>query len=126
MKIAHPSIALLFSISAANAAISLSGPSVGAGWIQLGANYDFLDDQQTGDPASDIVGTASSPGFFTAFDNAGTPSLTDGSIGFRVRLDDHGGNTNNPKFDRNLWIGIDADLNGSIDAFIGVATPAQN
>ena len=52
--------------------------------------------------------------------------MTDGSIGFRVRLDDHGGNTNTPKFDRNLWIGIDADLNGSIDAFIGVATPAQN
>ncbi len=126
MKLPYSPIALLFSISAAHAAISLSGPSVGAGWIMLGANYDFLDDQQTGDPASDIVGTAASPGFFTAFDNAGTPSLTDGSLAFRVRLDDHGGNNNDIKFDRNLWIGIDADLNGSVDAFIGVATPSQS
>jgi hypothetical protein len=43
-----------------------------------------------------------------------------------VRLDDRGGNNNNPKFDRNLWVGIDADLNGSIDAFIGVATPGSS
>jgi hypothetical protein len=126
MKFHLSLIVLLFSPSAAHAAISLSGPSVGAGWIALGANFDFLDDQQTGDSASDIVGTAASPGFFTAFNNAGTPSLTDGSLAFRVRLDDRGGNNNNIKFDRNLWVGIDADLNGSLDAFIGVATPGGN
>jgi hypothetical protein len=126
MKVTTALLSLVSAISTANAAISLSGPSVGAGWISLGANYDFLDDQQTGDPASDIVGNAASPGFFTAFDDAGTASLTDGFIGFRVRLDDHGGSTNNIKFDRNLWVGIDADLNGSVDAFIGVATPGQN
>ncbi len=125
MKFHLSLIALLFSPSAAHAAISLAGPSVGAGWIALGANYDFLEDQQTGSPASDIVGTAASPGFFTAFDNAGTPSLTDGSIAFRVRLDAAGGTNNDPKFDRNLWVGIDADLNGSVDAFIGVATQGQ-
>ena len=86
MKAVLPSLCLLAYATGANAAISLSGPSVGAGWISLGANYDFPDDQQTGDPASDIVGSAASPGFFTAFDNAGTPSLTDGSIGFRSNL----------------------------------------
>lgn len=126
MKTTISFLILVSAISTSNAAISISGPSVGAGWISLGANYDFLDDQQTGDPSSDIVGTAASPGFFTAFDNAGTPSLTDGSIGFRVRLDDRGGNAGNIKFDRNLWVGIDADLNGSIDAFIGVATPGSS
>jgi hypothetical protein len=122
MKISTSLLSLVSAISTANAAISLSGPSVGAGWIALGANYDFLDDQQTGDPASDIVGTAESPGFFTAFDNAGTASLTDGSIGFRVRLDDAG---NGGAFTRNFWVGIDANRDGSIDAFIGVATPSQ-
>ncbi len=126
MKSTRVLLPLFFSAVAANAAISLSGPSIGSGWIMLGANYDFLDDQQTGDPSSDIVGTAASPGFFTAFDNANTSSLTDGTIAFRVRLDAQGGNNNNPKFDRNLWVGIDADTNGSIDAFIGVATPSQS
>jgi hypothetical protein len=119
-------IALLFSYSAAHAAFSLGGPSVGAGWIAVGVNYDFIADQQTGDPASDIVGTAANPGFYTAFDNGGTPSLTDGALAFRVRLDDRGGNNNTIRFDRNLWVGIDADLNGSVDAFLGVSTPSQN
>jgi hypothetical protein len=126
MKTSTTLLSLIAAISTANAAISLTGPSVGAGWISLGANYDFLDDQQTGDPASDIVGSAAHPGFFTAFDNNGTASLTDGTIGFRVRLDDAGGTKNSPKFDRNLWVGIDADLNGSLDAFIGVATPGSS
>lgn len=126
MKITPALLSLVSAISTTHAAISLTGPSVGAGWISLGSKYDFLDDQQTGDPASDIVGSAAHPGFFTAFDNAGTASLTDGSIGFRVRLDNHGGSNNNIRFDRNLWVGIDADLNGSIDAFIGVATPGSS
>ncbi len=51
----------------------------------MGANYDFLNDQQTGDPASDI-----------------------------------GGNVGNIAFGRNLWVGIDADLSGSIDAYLGL------
>lgn len=102
----------------ANGAVSVGGSS--SAWVSLGANYDFLDDQQTGDPASDILGNAANPGFFTTFDNAGTPSLTDGSLGFRVRLDDHGGNNNNVSFGRNLWLGIDADSNGSVDVFLGL------
>ncbi|MGL4399321.1 MAG: hypothetical protein ACRCXD_05605, partial [Luteolibacter sp.] len=51
---------------------------------------------------------------------------TDGSLAFRVRLDDRGGNSNEIKFDRNLWVGIDAGLNGSVDALLGVATPSKN
>jgi hypothetical protein len=127
MKAVLPALLVLAFATSVHASISLTGPSTaGAGWVSLGANYDFADDQQTGDPSSDIVGNAANPGFFTAFDDAGTPSLTDGFIAFRVRLDDRGGTSNNPKFDRTLWVGIDADLNGSVDSFIGVATPAQS
>lgn len=97
--------------------IPLVGPTTE--WISLGADYDFFGDQQTGDAASDIVGTADDPGFFTAFDGAGTSSLSDGFLGFRVRLDTAGG-ASGPEFDRNLWVGIDADLNGSVDVFLGV------
>jgi hypothetical protein len=127
MKYSLPTLfILLSSVSMTQAAISLSGPSGGAGWVSLGQNFDYVNDQQTGDPASDIVGNATDSGFFIAFDGAGTESLTDGFLGFRVRLDAAGGTTNSPKFDRSLWVGIDADLNGSIDAFIGVYTPGQN
>lgn len=119
MKATLPYYCLLFSVAASNAAIiSIGGSS--SDWNSLGDNYDFLADQQTGDPASDIVGNADDPGFFTAFDNNDTSSLTDGNLGFRIRLDDHGGNTNNIEFGRNLWVGIDADLSGSIDAFLGL------
>lgn len=109
---------LVLAPSPSYAAISLNGPNTG--WKSLGANYDFLKDQQTGDPSSDIVGSAANPGFFTSFDNAGTSSLTDGFLGFRIRLDDHGGNSNSIEFDRNLWVGIDTDLSGSVDVFLGL------
>lgn len=108
---------LLFSAAVSNAdPIPLSGPS-NVGWRSLGANFDFTNDQQTGDPASDIVGSADNPGFFTTFDDNSTTSLTDGYLGFRVRLDDQ---SNTVDFGRNLWIGVDADLSGSVDAFLGL------
>ncbi len=107
-----------FCAFSAEAQVPLVGPTTE--WVSLGPDYDFFGDQQTGDSASDIVGTAADAGFLTAFDDAGTPSLTDGSIGFRIRLDDAGGNGGNPSFERNLWVGIDADLNGSVDVFLGV------
>lgn len=89
-------------------------------WNPLGANYDFMADQQTGDPASDIVGTGSDFGFFTTFNDNGNASRTDGTLGFRIRLDDHGGNSNNISFSRNAWIGMDADFDGDLDAFLGL------
>lgn len=119
MKSLIPYCCLLLGTAVSNAAISISG-STKSGWISLGANYDFGNDQQTGVAASDIVGTATDPGFFTSFDNAGTASLTDGFLGFRVRLDDHGGNNNNIAFGRDLWIGIDANLDGKLDVFLGL------
>lgn len=121
MKIFTPSLALFFSISAADAAISLDGSS--SSWISLGDNFDFSGDQGTGIPASDIVGNGVNPGFYTSFDDAGTPSLTDGFVAFRVRLNTAG---NGGAFTGNVWFGIDADMSGSIDAFIGVGTQGQS
>ncbi len=109
---------LALPLSAA-AAISLSAAT--PLWVSLGNNFDFLDDQQTGAKAGDIVGNGPNPGFLTSFDPEGAASNKDGILSFRVRLDDAGGNTANPQFDRVLWVGIDADVNGSIDVFVGVS-----
>ena len=104
--------------STASAALSLTGPSTG--WIAVQyANPNLADpsnDQQTGGIEGDIVGNASLPSFYTAFDNAGTPSLTDGSIGFRVRL---AGDASPAGLKTVIWIGIDANADGKIDLFAG-------
>ncbi len=105
-------------------AISLSGSSM-TDWISLGDNYDFLADQQTGQADSDIVGNAANPGLFAAFDGLGTSSLTDGLIAFRIRFDEPGKQGNQIAFSTNAWIGIDGDLNGSVDAFLGINTQAN-
>ena len=82
-------------------------------------NYDALADQQ-GNIGGDIVGSGTNYGLFMTFNNNGTTSSTDGTLGFRIRLDTATPPANKPAFDRAAWIGIDADLNGSVDVFIGV------
>jgi hypothetical protein len=112
------------AVSQAFGAINVVSDTDTGGWVAISGNYDYLSDQQTGQPSSDIVGgsggsyNAYDAGFFTHWD-PGTASSTDGTLGFRVRLDDHDGN-NTPAYNGFLWVGIDADTNGSIDAFIGV------
>ena len=108
----------------AQAAITVSDAS--AFWSPLPGNYDYLSDQQTGQTQGDIVGSATDPGFFIAFNNNGAASSTDGTLGFRVRFDNFGGNTNNPSFDRVAWVGIDANIDGSIDAFVGLNRQGNN
>lgn len=121
MKTATLLLALVPGMSLA--VTTLSDPSTA--WTSLGANYDYLVDQQTGQAAGDIVGSnpavpGANPGFFVSYDDGSDPIPVDDFIQFRVRLDDHGGNNNSPEFDRNLWVGIDADLDGAIDGFVGV------
>jgi hypothetical protein len=83
-------------------------------------DFDYLADQQTGQASADIVGTGTNYGMLVTFDGNGPMSATDGTLGFRLRLDAAGGSKNNPAFDRVAWIGIDADLSGSLDAFLGL------
>ena len=87
-----------------------------------GNQTDYFDDQQTGNTtsSSDIVGLGSDDAFYTQFDNGGDDtSLTDGTLFFRVRLGAPGGNST-PEFDRNLFIGVDADGDGALDLYLGV------
>jgi hypothetical protein len=107
-----------FGVSTASAALSVSGPTTG--WVAVPyANPALADpaaDQQTGSAEGDIVGNAANPSFYTAFDNGGTPSLTDGEIGFRVRL---GADSNPAGLKTVVWFGIDANMDGKIDLFAG-------
>ena len=79
---------------------------------------DYLADQQTGQAAGDIVGTASDSGLFMLFD-----STSPGALAFRVRLGaaDQGGN-----FSRGFFIGIDANNDGKLDLFTGVDNTGSN
>ncbi len=118
-----PFFALLCLSPLAQAVVTVSDFSTA--WTPFLGNYDYLADQQTGQAEGDIVGldTVLAPGnhgFFMAFNDNGTASNTDGQLLFRMRLDKAGGNTNNPAFDRVMWVGIDANSDGSLDAFIGL------
>ncbi len=109
------SICLGTSVSNA-ATVSQSSPA----WTALAGNYDSFADQQTGQPESDIVGTTANHGFFTTFINNGPASNTDGTLGFRMRLDKAGGTTSNPAFTRVAWVGIDANQDAVLDVFVGL------
>jgi hypothetical protein len=80
-------------------------------------NPDPSNDQQTGSEEGDIVGNVAHPSFYTTFGDAGTPSTTDGTIAFRVRL---GADVNPVGFKTALFVGVDANHDGAIDLFIGV------
>ena len=119
-------LALAISLAAPATAlpIDVTGPS--SDWNEVvypGTTPDFSDDQQTGITEADIVGNATGdPAFLIWFDDNGTSSLTDGYMGFRVRL----GDDKNPSgFEHFFGIGIDVTdslgvLDGAIDLFLGV------
>jgi len=118
---------MLVSVSAQAAPIDPGSPTTD--WTTVSYPTlipDFSDDQQTGGKESDIVGNTTDPAIYTAFDDAGTPSLTDGVLGFRVRFgaDDPPGNPNGA-FGHFFAIGIDADIDGVLDLFIGVNNSGQ-
>jgi hypothetical protein len=78
---------------------------------------DYIDDQQTGIGEADIVGDVTHPALYIDFDDAGTPSTTDGYLGFRVRV----GEDKNPSgFQHFFGVGLDADLDGALDLFLAV------
>jgi len=97
---------------------TVSAPSTQ--WTPLVGNYDHLVDQQTGIPDGDIVGQGTDYGFLVTYNSAGPGGSPVPTFGFRLRLDAPGGNANDIRFNRAAWLGIDADLNGSIDVFLGV------
>jgi hypothetical protein len=78
---------------------------------------DFSDDQRTGIPEADLVGDASNPAFYFRFDDAGTPSTTDGAIAFRARI---GADKNPAGFDHFIGVGLDVNGDFALDLFLAV------
>src|SRR5215217_7221263 len=72
-------------------------------------NPDPSNDQQTGSSEGDIVGNLNHPSVYTAFGDGNTPSLTDGVLGFRVRV---GADVNPTGFKTALFVGIDGNADG--------------
>jgi hypothetical protein len=116
---------MMLAASANATAIILNSPTNLWTPIRLAGNQpmDYLNDQQTGQAESDIVGDAGPHyGFYFYFDNNGNASATDGTLYLRVRL----GRDQSPAGFKNvLWIGIDADSNlnisnAAIDLWLGV------
>ena len=94
-------------------------------WTPFTGNYDYSADQQTGQASADIVGAGTNYGFLMSFDDNGDTSSTDGDLAFRIRFNDAGDKQNPPNFKNVVWVGIDADLNGSIDVFLGLDAPSN-
>ena len=107
----------VFSLSAGST-VDVTAPT--SGWTAIlypNNSPDPSNDQQTGTSEGDIVGNALHPSVYTAFGDAGTPSLTDGSFAFRIRL---GGDLSPAGFKTAAFVGIDANADGAIDLFIGI------
>jgi len=78
---------------------------------------DPFSDQQTGSYEADIVGDTNHAALYTTFDDGGTPSQTDGYLGFRFRL---AGEKNPAGYSTAALVGLDVDLDGALDIFVGV------
>ena len=101
-------------------AVPIDPSSSTVGWTPIAYPTllpDYSDDQRTGIPEADIVGDTVNPAFYFRFDDAGTPSTTDGAIGFRVRI---GADKNPAGFDHFMGVGLDANADGALDLFLAV------
>jgi hypothetical protein len=108
----------LGSISA-HAALDISSDTSFWTAVTYAHSSETPEDQQTGLEGSDLVGDINHPTFYTQFDDAGTTNLTDGTLGFRVRLKE-AKNEAKMTFDYNLLVGMDANTDGTLDLFVGV------
>ena len=68
-------------------------------------------------PKATLSATASTPSAYAACGDAGTPSLTDGTLGFRVRI---GADSSPAGFKAAVFFGIDANNDGGVDLFVGI------
>ncbi|HYD69490.1 Ig-like domain-containing protein [Azospirillum sp.] len=95
------------------ATISLGGNT---GWTAVlqGAKFDIANDPQAGAASLDLVGDANHAVLYTSFDDKGTAATGDDELAFRFRISDGGGTA----FGAVALVGIDANLDGKIDAFV--------
>jgi hypothetical protein len=111
-------VVFIFTQSLRASVVDVTSPTTSWTAVQYSnSTPDPSSDQQTGSSEGDIVGNSLHPSFYTTFGDAGTLSLTDGTIGFRMRL---GADVNPAGFKTALFVGIDANGDGAIDLFVGV------
>ena len=112
-----------------------SGVSGTSSWISVvpdSNSFDFLQDQQTGSGSvsQDLVGGKVDFGsgltdygvFYVQFDDQGSSSTTDDELAFRMRINDADG-VKKDTYQFYVFVGLDYDLNGSLDFFLGMYNP---
>jgi hypothetical protein len=111
--------ATLAAGTALAAVIDPSSPTTAWTPVIYPTTPDAPGDHGTGDPEGDIVGDNANAALYMAFDDAGTPSTTDGNIGFRIRIS---GDSNPPGWENFAVVGLDAgeDALNDIDIYLGV------
>lgn len=95
-----------------------------------GVESDYLDDQQTGQPEGDIIGSGANyleqPGLYKQyFDSglAGNGGLEGDYLAFRLRVS---GDTNSAGWDTTGLFGLDLGADGEVDIFVGAEKAAGN
>ena len=100
--------------------IDINNPSL-TNWKNVfpqNANYDIVGDiSSVGTSPLDIVGDATYPAVCIQFNDDGS------QLAVRIRVNNCEGSPANPQFSSFAYIGIDADLNGTIDFFLGAFNP---
>jgi hypothetical protein len=120
LQMKFPAALLLSVLMSCTVGIGATVSAPSTLWSALQGNFDFADDQPSGQADTNIVGLGTDYGLFVTQNDNGPLSLTDGTFGFRLRLDAPGGNKNSTKYEKAAYLGIDADFNDTIDVFIGL------
>ena len=105
-------------------ALTIAGPtSEWTGIVYPGVTPDPGDDHQTGQPEADIVGDTTFAALLTQYDAGALPSTSDDVVAFRMRL---GSDKNPTGYSHVALVGIDADLDGSMDMFVVLDNAGQD
>jgi hypothetical protein len=90
-------------------------------WVRIlypgDSTADLGNDHQTGSSEGDIIGNNRNPSMYMRFDSGGSSLTTEGWWSFRLRL---GGDVPPTGFKAAAFVGLDADMDGSVDLFLGV------
>ena len=90
-------------------------------WVTVRfGNNNFPDpssDQQTGSAEADIIGNSAHPSLYMRYSDGGFGSPTNGYLAFRLRV---GADLNPSGYLGAAIVGMDANLDGRLDLFIGV------
>jgi hypothetical protein len=78
---------------------------------------DPIGDLQTGSGEADIIGNLAQPAFYMKYNDGGVSGPTNGWVGFRLRLS---ADVSPAGFKGAAFVGVDANLDGRLDLFIGV------